>query len=144
MTDIYLFLLSCLLFYLYHITPDLITLFLLFKRWVPLIKMKKMMPTKIITTKGKKIVKTDITKAIIPSTIETSTVLITTVTTVLVPRTAKVVICVNEATPPPPITEILHVKNGSKSAIKEAVKIVPAITATGVANVFIKLSTIGI
>ena len=107
-------------------------------------KMKKIMPTKIITTKGNKIVKTDITKAIIPSTIDTSILPIPPVTTVLVPRTAKVVICVTEATPPPPITEILHVKNGSKSAIKEAVKIVPAITATGVAIVFIKLSTIGI
>src|SRR5699024_3135554 len=144
MTDIYLFLLSCLLFYLYHITPDLITLFLLFKRWVPLIKMKKMMPTKIITTKGNKIVKTDITKSIIPSTMDTSIKTIKQVTTVIEHRTSKVVNCVTEATPPPPITEILNVKNGSKSAIKEAVKIVPAITATGVAIVFIKLSTIGI
>src|SRR5699024_11963377 len=92
MIDIYLFLSSYLLFYLYHITLDLITLFLPLKRWVPLIKMKKMMPTKIITTKGNKMVKTDITKTIIHSTIDKRIMPIPPLTKTLVTLTAKVVI----------------------------------------------------
>jgi len=122
---------------------DLTTFFPLFKRQIPLIKTNRMILTKIITTKGNNNVKIDITNDTIPSTIDIRILPIPPVTKVLVLRAAKVVSCVIEATPPPPIIEILHVKNESNSPIKEAVKIEPAITATGVAIVFMKLSING-
>lgn len=93
--------------------------------------------------KGKSMVSTDITTADISSMMETNILPIPPVTIVLVPRTVAVVNCAIEAVPPPPIIEILHVKKGSNSPIKEAVKIVPATTAAGVASIFNTLSING-
>jgi len=48
-------------------------------------------------------------------------------------RSATVVPCTNPAIPPPAIRASVHFKNGEMSVITDAVTIVPAMTAAGVA-----------
>lgn len=122
-----------------------VSTFLLFlKNRIPLKKNIRMIPTKRITMKGNNKVRMDITTAEIPSNIDTNTFPMPPVITVLVPRINKVVSWEMDAMPPPPMIETLQVKKGSNSPIKDAVKIEPAMTATGVAIVFMTLSTNGI